>query len=227
MRRLLVFLPLALGVLAAMLWWQISGAPGHPPEQGAAAQAAPSTATDAIAAQRHIWSAAVEYKKGVAHIVARHKAYISELRVEVGDTVEDGDPLAVLFDDDFTYPPPMITATSDGVVVARHVSLGDTVGKETLAFEVANKGGLWLRVEVPQDNAHAPRVGMALAVQMQGGKQQLGTATIVRLAPALDSARLDRDSATPVRAVWAALGEGTWLAGQQLEVVAAAEGSSR
>lgn len=85
----------------------------------------------------------------LAHIVPRFPGIVREVRKNAGDVVKSGDVLAVIESSDSLAPYSLKTLI-DGIVLAKHLTLGEAVDREKQAFVVADLSTVWVDLSVYQ-----------------------------------------------------------------------------
>jgi len=110
---------------------------------------------------------------------------VQALRAGLGTTVRRGQPLAVIFSNeslsDYVIPAPMT-----GTIVARPVSDGAVVDRESVLYTVADLSSVWL--EFPIYLQHLGRIhsGQQVHIRTEGGPASSATGVISYVGPALD-----------------------------------------
>lgn len=120
----------------------------------------------------------------LAHLAPRFPGVVREVRKGAGDRVRAGDLLAVIESD--TLAPFELKATFDGVVVDRHVAPGETVGRDTPAFILADLSTVWVDAHVYQSALSLVRAGQAARIFAAEGAEAGGT--ISYITPVVDQA---------------------------------------
>lgn len=164
---------------------------------------------------------------GVTHVVAEVPGRVTRVDVQVGDTVERDQVLLTLEPSrdrpsfDLLGEDEAIRAPAAGVVLARHVEVGDALNTllpspEPL-FEIADPTALELRIEI--DERDASRVAVGATATIDGHETH-----IARLSPRIERRAHPLDDVASraraeVRLAWAPLPEGVEaVVGQHLEV---------
>ena len=83
----------------------------------------------------------------VAHIVPRFPGIVMKMNKNLGDKVSDGDVLAVI-QSNASAAPYNVTSMIDGVVIEKHVTLGEFVRDDTDIFVVADLSVVWVNISV-------------------------------------------------------------------------------
>lgn len=120
-----------------------------------------------------------------AHVAPRFAGSVREVRARVGDTVRAGEVLAMV--ESTTLAPFPLSAPFDGVVVDRHVALGETTGPERPAFVVTDLGTVWVDIAVYQKDAALVHAGQAVTI-VAGYDVGEADGTIAWVSPLLDQA---------------------------------------
>jgi cobalt-zinc-cadmium efflux system membrane fusion protein len=121
----------------------------------------------------------------IAHIAPRFAGLVREVRVSVGDRVRAGQVLAVVESEHLA--PFEVRAAFDGTVIDKHIAPGEAVGREDVAFIVADLSAVWVIVDVYQDALPLVRAGRSVRiVASHGGLEAEGTVAFV--SPIVDQA---------------------------------------
>jgi cobalt-zinc-cadmium efflux system membrane fusion protein len=78
-----------------------------------------------------------------------------------------------------------LSSPIDGMVVARHSTLGQFVGPEDVLFEIADPTMLWAEIDVPERDLPLVRAGQPVTVLVDGLEQGLPS-TLAWVAPSID-----------------------------------------
>lgn len=115
-----------------------------------------------------------------ARVTARFPGIVREVRVQEGQRVRRGDPLALVEGNDSlrTYA---VTAPIDGVVLARHASVGDLAGEMPLV-ELADLSQLWVDLRAIGRDAARLRAGQAVRIR-SATSDATATGVIARMLP--------------------------------------------
>ena len=142
----------------------------------------------------------------LAHIVPRFAGIVRDVRQSAGDTVRNGDVLAVIESSDSLAPYELKTLI-DGVVLTRHLTRGEAVDREKEAFVIADLSSVWVDLSVYQKDLTSVRVGQAVRVHsVHGGPGTEGV--ISYITPAVD-----QTTRTAVARVVLPNADRTWLPG--------------
>jgi biotin carboxyl carrier protein len=161
------------------------------------------TATAAVeAGELHesiIARAVVAPVDGIAHVRAQRPGRAVRVSARVGDTVEAKQVIAVV---ELAGPKPKdkdpeteeITAPIHGLVLARRLEVGDTVGAAIEpAFEIADSARTELRMEIEEDDAPRVEVGLSVSARYPGGTTLLARGRVARLGPRFERRALVDD----------------------------------
>ena len=99
----------------------------------------------------------------IAQVMARYPGPIRSLRVNVGDRVRAGQPLATI-DSNLSLTTYTVTAPIAGVVLSRDASLGAVAGEGTMLFEIADLSEVWVDLHVFGADAQHIRAGVPVTV---------------------------------------------------------------
>lgn len=115
-----------------------------------------------------------------ARVSARFPGIVREVRVQEGQRVRRGDALVLVEGNDSlrTYA---VNAPIDGVVLARHASVGDLAG-DTPLVELADLSQLWVDLRAIGRDAARLRDGQAVRIQ-SATSDATATSVIARLLP--------------------------------------------
>ena len=135
----------------------------------------------------------------LAHIEPRFPGIVKDVRRSAGDAVRAGDVLAVIESSESLVGYELRTLI-DGVVIEKHLTLGEAVDRDEEAFVVADLSTVWVELSLYQKDFGRVRVGQAVRVEAVAGGAT-ATGEISYLAPAIDpetrtaSARVVLDNA--------------------------------
>lgn len=122
----------------------------------------------------------------LAHIVPRFAGIVHEVRKVAGDNVRAGDVLAVIESSDSLVRYNLSTLI-DGVVLAKHLTIGEAVGPEKQTFVIADLSTVWVDLAVYQKDLSAISLGQSVRVHaVQPGPDAEGT--ISYITPVVDPA---------------------------------------
>ncbi len=120
----------------------------------------------------------------LAHIVPRFPGIVQDVRRSAGDTVQAGDVLAVVESSESLVSYELKTLI-DGVVIEKHLTLGEAAGRDEPAFVVADLSTVWVELSLYQKDFGRVRPGLGVRVQaVAGGMAADGEVSYV--APAID-----------------------------------------
>lgn len=99
----------------------------------------------------------------LAHLVPRFGGIVTAVRAAVGDRVESGRVLATIESDGSLADYDLRTRIG-GTVIARHLTLGEAVGRDDVVFVVADLDTVWVDVTVYQADLDRVRPGQEAVV---------------------------------------------------------------
>lgn len=120
----------------------------------------------------------------VAHIAPRFPGIVKEVRKSVGDVVAQGDTLAVVESNE-SLAPYALKSELSGVVIARHITRGEPVTRETQAFIVADLSEVWVDISVYQKDLARVQPGQDVEISAGHGREQ-ARGVLSYVAPVLD-----------------------------------------
>ena len=100
----------------------------------------------------------------VAHIVPRYGGVVRRSDKQIGDAVRSGDTLAVI-ESSRSLTPYNLKTMIDGVVIEKHVTLGEAVGADTQVFVVADLSTVWVDLDVYMRDLHRIQSGQKVFVE--------------------------------------------------------------
>jgi len=103
----------------------------------------------------------------LGHIVPRYPGIVTEVRARIGDRVQEGQVLAMIESDESLAPYPLRTLL-EGIVLDRHLSLGEAVGRDHLAFVVADLDTVWADLTIYQRDLSTIEVGQPVTLWQDG-----------------------------------------------------------
>ena len=121
----------------------------------------------------------------LAHVVPRFPGIVREVRKTIGDSVKSGDVLAVIESSESLAPYELKTLIA-GLIIQKHLTLGEAVARETEAFVVADLSTVWVDLSVYQKDLS--RIRMGQPVRVYGG-EDIGDAEgrISYVTPSVDA----------------------------------------
>ncbi len=99
----------------------------------------------------------------VAHIVPRYAGIVREVRKRIGDKVKTGDVLAVIESSE-TLTAYELKTLLDGTVIAKHVTRGEAVTRDSQAFVIADLRDVWLELSIYQRDLSRVKVGQRVLI---------------------------------------------------------------
>jgi cobalt-zinc-cadmium efflux system membrane fusion protein len=121
----------------------------------------------------------------IAHLAPRFPGLVREVRKRIGDPVRAGEVLALVESE--TLAPFELKAAFDGVVIDRHVVPGETVGRDTPAFIVADLSTVWVDVHVYQSALADLRVDQPVRIVGPTGTGE-AEGRVAYIAPVVEQA---------------------------------------
>lgn len=119
-----------------------------------------------------------------AEVRARFPGSVQAVRVNLGDSVRAGQPLATIENAE-TLGTYTVTSPINGVVLSRRTSVGDVAGSDAL-FEIADLSELWLELHAFGDDAARLHAGLPVRVVAASGESV--TTRLQRVMPLASSA---------------------------------------
>ncbi|WP_049721491.1 efflux RND transporter periplasmic adaptor subunit [Gilvimarinus polysaccharolyticus] len=144
--------------------------------------------------------------EAVAHVNPRFAAQITQVNANTGDQVKAGQVLARAENSD-TLAAFELVSLIDGVVINRHVTLGEHLQPTDTAFVVADLTRLWLDIALYPKQVAQVKPGMAVHISTSFGPAPV-EAEINYVAPVVDKA-----TRTGLARVFLANPEGQWKPG--------------
>ncbi|MFQ5478836.1 MAG: efflux RND transporter periplasmic adaptor subunit [Candidatus Binatia bacterium] len=99
----------------------------------------------------------------VAHIVPRYAGIVKEVRSRIGDRVTTGEVLAVIESSESLTPYELRTLL-DGTVIAKHITRGEAVTRDTQTFVIADLSDVWIELSIYQRDLTHVKVGQRVLV---------------------------------------------------------------
>ncbi len=119
----------------------------------------------------------------VAHIAPRFPGIVVEVLANIGDRVRAGQVLARV-ESDVLAPFPLKTLI-DGVVLEKHITRGEPVSRDRVAFMVADLRDVWVDISVYQKDLADVAVGQPVRISVGHGLVE-SRGVISYLSPTLD-----------------------------------------
>lgn len=142
----------------------------------------------------------------LAHIAPRFPGIVREVRKRIGDHVESGEVLAVIESSESLAPYPLRSGIR-GVIIAKHITRGEPVSRETQAFVVADLSQVWIDISVYQKDLRLVQIGQAVRVSAGHGLSE-AEGELSYISPVLDE-----ETRTATARVVLPNPDGTWRPG--------------
>ena len=120
----------------------------------------------------------------LAHIAPRYAGIATEVRVDVGDAVHEGQVLAIV-ESDGSLAPYEMTAFLAGTVIEKHMTRGEPVSRDRDGFLIADLSSVWIDITVYQRDLERVTVGQEVTVRSQSGAEAI-IGKISYLTPVVD-----------------------------------------
>lgn len=142
----------------------------------------------------------------IAHIVPRYAGIVKEVRSRIGDSVATGDVLAVIESSESLMPYELRTLM-DGTVIAKHITRGEAVTRDTQAFVIAGLSDVWIELSIYQRDLDRVRVGQRVLISTGHHRPDV-EGTISYVSPVVDE-----DTRTARARLVMPNGDGKWRPG--------------
>ena len=119
----------------------------------------------------------------LAHVAPRFAGIAREVRAKIGDAVKAGQVLAIV-ESEALSPYPLKTQI-DGVVITKHITVGEPVSSDRDAFTVADLGDVWVDISVYQNHLRDVRLGQPAQISAGHGLDE-ARGTISYVSPVVD-----------------------------------------
>jgi len=119
----------------------------------------------------------------LAHIAPRFAGIVREVRAGIGDAVKAGQVLAIV-ESESLAPYPLKTQI-DGVVIAKHITVGEPVSSDRDCFTVADPRDVWVDASVYQNHLRDVRLGQPALISAGHGLEE-ARGTISYVSPVVD-----------------------------------------
>lgn len=120
----------------------------------------------------------------LAHITPRFAGIVKSVHKKIGDRVEPAGLLATIESSESLARYSLATDIA-GVVIAKHVTLGEAVTPETLAFVVADLRDVWVDISAYQKDFDEVRMGQRVLVSAGHGRAE-AEGSISYISPVVD-----------------------------------------
>lgn len=120
----------------------------------------------------------------LAHVVPRYPGLVLEVHKKVGDSVAQGETLAVLEGNDSLTPFPL-KSMIDGTVIDKHITLGESLQPESTVYTIANLDTVWVDLTLYQKDLLAVKKGQKVVVS-GGAHLSSAEGVIDYVSPTLD-----------------------------------------
>ena len=142
----------------------------------------------------------------LAHIVPRYPGIVREVRKRIGDEVKRGETLAVIESNEALTRYEMHSLI-DGVVLDRHITLGEVLHGDVSAFLVADLSAVWIDLAVYSKDLSHVRKGQRVRLHA-GVNHPEGEGVIAYVSPAVRE-----DTRTALARIELPNSEGRWRPG--------------
>lgn len=120
----------------------------------------------------------------LAHIAPRFPGVVKRVNMHLGDRVKTGDVLAVVESNE-SLVDYEIKSLLDGIVIEKHITIGEVRSAEEPAFVIADLDTVWVNLSIYQ--MHLPYVRVGQKVTISSGQEFAdATGTISYLSPIVD-----------------------------------------
>jgi cobalt-zinc-cadmium efflux system membrane fusion protein len=99
----------------------------------------------------------------VAHVVPRFPGIVTDVRKQLGDPVKKGEVLAIIESNE-SLVEYEVKSLIDGVVIAKHITLGEVLGEDDEAYVVGDLSTIWVNLSVYQEDLPYVRTGQTLVI---------------------------------------------------------------
>jgi len=120
----------------------------------------------------------------LAHVVPRYPGVVLEVRKNIGDPVKKGEVVAILEGNDSLTPYPL-KAMIDGVVIDKHITMGESLQTDRDVYSIADLGNVWVNITLYQKDLAMVRKGQAATIS-GGMHMEPAQGTIDYVSPTLD-----------------------------------------
>jgi cobalt-zinc-cadmium efflux system membrane fusion protein len=120
----------------------------------------------------------------VAHIVPRFPGIVLDVRANIGESVSAGQVLAVVESSE-SLTAYDLTTLIDGTIIAKHITRGESVTRETQTFVVTDLSSVWIEIDVYQRDLDKVRAGQPVLVS-RGHQAAEQAGRIGYVSPVLD-----------------------------------------
>lgn len=120
----------------------------------------------------------------LAHIAPRFPGVVKQVFKHLGDKVKNGDVLAIIESNE-SLVPYELKSLLDGIVIEKHITIGEVRTMEEPAFVIADLDTVWVNLSVYQ--MHLPYVRVGQRVNVSSGHEFAdATGVISYLSPIVD-----------------------------------------
>lgn len=122
--------------------------------------------------------------ENLAHIVPRFPGIVTDVRKKIGDKVRRGDVLAIVESNEglASYE---VTSLIDGIVIDKHITIGEVNSGDEPAFTVADLNTVWVNFSIYQMHLPMVEIGQTVVLSLGEGIPDID-GTISYLSPIID-----------------------------------------
>jgi membrane fusion protein, heavy metal efflux system len=120
----------------------------------------------------------------LAHLVPRYEGIVTAVHAREGDHVRKGQVLAVIESNESLAPYALKTLI-DGVVIGKHITLGESASPDRAPYVVADLGTVWVELSVFQRDLPLVKSGQSVRIST-GDDSTAATGTISYVTPVVE-----------------------------------------
>jgi cobalt-zinc-cadmium efflux system membrane fusion protein len=99
----------------------------------------------------------------VAHVVPRFPGIVTKVGKQLGDPVKKGEVLATIESNE-SLVEYQVKSLVDGIVIGKHITLGEVLGEDDEAYVVADLSTVWVNLSVYQEDLPRVRTGQTVLI---------------------------------------------------------------
>lgn len=135
-----------------------------------------------------IFPGEIEYNENkLIHVNTSYRGIAKKVNFSIGEKIKKGQVLAVL-QSTATLENIYLRSPLSGVIIARHISIGEVISEETNAFTIANLDNLWVHLSIYQKDLSKIKIGQEVHVAENSFllDKEFSTGKIFYISPGID-----------------------------------------
>lgn len=132
----------------------------------------------------------IEYNENnLIHVNTSYRGIAKTVNFSIGEKVKKGEILAVL-QSTTTLENIYLKSPLSGVIISRHISIGEVISEESNAFTIANLDDLWVHLSIYQKDLSKIKIGQEVQIAENSSlfDKEFSSGKIFYISPGIDEA---------------------------------------